>query len=224
MKILIVEDDPILASNLSQLLKQKSYTVELSSDGQEGLFWLMNHEFGAAILDWELPGLSGLEVLRSYRQSGGKIPILILTGRDKVVDKVAGLETGADDYLCKPFDQQEFLARLHALARRSADFVTSKLVVGDIELDSSTCTVLRAGVVVPLGSREYSILELFMRNPGKVFSPSSLIDRLWENDSEVTQAAIRSHVCKIKSKLEQCNGAPVPLKNVYGMGYKLELF
>ncbi len=225
MKILLVEDDSILAQSLVDLLTQRSYTVEHCADGEEALYWLTNYEFSAVILDWELPSMSGIELLSSYRNSGGRVPVLMLTGRKSTNDKVEGLDCGADDYLAKPFEPQELLARLRALLRRPPDMHLDTLVVGDLELNTSSCTVTRGGVSVNLGRKEYAILELMMRSPGRIFSSEALIERLWAVDTDVTEVSVRSHIARLRTKLDEaCANKPVPLKNVYGMGYKLEHF
>ncbi|MBX9668817.1 MAG: response regulator transcription factor [Candidatus Obscuribacterales bacterium] len=224
-KILLVEDDKSLSQNLSGILEGKGYTVEVCADGEEALYWLETREFAAAILDWELPGLSGVEILSRYRKGGGTIPILMLTGRKTTSDKVTGFDSGADDYLAKPFDPPELLARLRALLRRAPELRPDVLIVGDIELDTSSCTVTREGTVIKLGTKEYALLELFMRNVGRLFSAEVLIEKLWTADSELTEVSVRSHIARLRSKLEEsCGGKPVPIKNVYGMGYKLEQF
>lgn len=225
LKILLVEDDSSLVISLKDLLAQKTYIVEVCNNGEEGLYWLTNHEFAAAILDWQLPKMSGIELLRSFRASGGKTPILMLTGRDQLADKLEGFDTGADDYLCKPFEPRELLARLRALIKRGPNLFPDKLVLGDLEVDTSSRSVARNGVPVVLGSKEYAILELLVRNPGKVFSVDAIIERLWQADSDLTAVSVRSHIARLKSKLDQAHQElPVPLKNVYGMGYKLDLF
>lgn len=224
-KILVVEDDNTLAKSLKDLLSRKAFSVEVCSDGDDALYWLMNHEFAAAILDWELPGKSGVEVLNQYRRSGGKIPILMLTGRKATSDKLTGFHAGADDYLAKPFEPLELMARLQALLRRPQELKSDTLTVGDIELNKSTCTVTRNGNVVKLGLKEYSILELFMSNPGRIYSAEALIDKLWQSDTALTEISVRSHIARLRSKLEAGGGGKtVPIKNVYGMGYKLENF
>lgn len=224
-RVLIVEDDQSLTATLANFLTRERFVVEISHDGKEGLYWLLNQSFDVAIVDWELPGMSGVDMCQQYRKAGGSIPLLMLTGRGATSDKVEGFEAGADDYLSKPFDPVELSIRLRALLRRPGAVQRDVVVVGDIELDTSKGTVKRQGQVVKFSRTEFAILEVLMRNVGRIFSAENLIERVWGAEAESTELAVRTHITRIRGKLESAaDGKSVPLKNVYGMGYKLEEF
>ncbi len=222
-RILIIEDNKELADTVHDFLKRRNFAVDLVHDGAEGLYWLKHQELAAAIIDWELPNLSGINICTQYRNAGGKTPILMLTGHSAIEDRIEGLDAGADDYLSKPFDPLELWARLRALLRRAPNYQSEVIVSGDIELNTGTTRVKRCKNVVRLSKTEYTILEMLMKNPGRVFSSGDLIDRVWGADEEVTELTVRTHIARLRSKLvEAACGNPAPVKTVYGRGYIFE--
>lgn len=222
-RVLIIEDDKELLDSLRDFLKRHNFHVETSSDGEEGLYWLTHHPFDVAVIDWELPGLSGVEICSRYRKAGGPVPILMLTGRSSIDDKIEGFESGADDYLPKPFNPAELFARVRALLRRAPALRSDQIVIGDLELDTAKGTVKRGDQNVKVTKTEYSILEVLMKNPGRIFTGEELIERIWGAASDCTEISLRSHIARLRAKFEAINtGRPLPLKNVYGMGYKVE--
>ncbi len=219
-KILFVEDDESLAESVVDWLLSQQYVVEVVDNGSEGWDRLRLYKYDLAILDWQLPGMSGLEILKEYRNIGGMIPILMLTGKTETREKETGLDSGADDYLTKPFDFKELSARLRALLRRPPVARSTILKARDIELDPVACTVTKSGAVVELPAREFALLEFFMRHPNQLFSPDALLDRVWSSDSEATIDALKSCLKRLRKRLH-IDGEEI-LKNVHGIGYKLE--
>lgn len=222
-KILIVEDDEILANLVKKGLTKENYAVDIVTNGSDGLSWLQNEAYSLAIVDWELPQLSGVELCQRYRRDGGNVPILMLTGKKKSSEVVEGLDAGADDYLPKPFDMAPLLARIRALLRRPRAIAESHLVVGDIKLDPATGTVCVNENVVDLTKKEFGVLDHLMRNANRICSPQSILDNVWSTDSDSTPDVVRSVVSRLKIKLEAAGvGKESQIRNIYGMGYKLE--
>lgn len=222
--VLIIEDDEKLLASLAAYLKNQRFVVQTSSNGEDGLYWLTRQSFDVAIVDWELPDLSGIEICQKYRKAGGTIPILMLTGRSSTADKLQGFDSGTDDYLAKPFEPAELFVRLRALIRRAGNYQSDKLHIEDIELDLSSRIVKRSAQSVKLSKTEFEVLALLMKNPGRTFTPDQIIERVWGNESDATEVSLRSHIARIRSKLEDAgNGKPTPLKTLYGMGYKIEI-
>lgn len=219
-KILFVEDDEGLAESVSDWLRSQHYVVDIVDNGSEGWDRLRLYQYDVAILDWQLPGMSGLEICREYRKSGGQTPILMLTGKGEIQEKEAGLDSGADDYLTKPFDVKELAARLRSLLRRPPVTRTTILKARDIELDPVAIKVTRSGVTIDLPQKEFALLEFFMRHPNQLFSAEALLDRVWSSESEATVDALKSCLKRLRKKLE--TGEEEILKNVHGVGYKLE--
>ncbi|PWU02521.1 MAG: DNA-binding response regulator [Candidatus Melainabacteria bacterium] len=219
-KILIVEDDIKLASRLTDWLKHERHTVELAKDGQEAAGYLAMDKFDVIILDIVLPGVSGIDVCRQFRSRGGTTPILMLTGKTEIQDKTLGLDSGADDYLTKPFDAQELSARIRALLRRSTHLTENVLVVGRLSLDIASHRLLVDNKEVPLLPKEYSILEFLMRRPNHVFSPDDLLRRVWESDSEATITSLRQYIYQLRKKLSAFGIESIA--TVHGVGYRLE--
>lgn len=219
-KILLVEDDHALTQVLIAWLENARYEVDLSEDGVDGLERLRNNRYDAVILDWGLPGMSGLEVLRTYRNERGTAPVLLLTGRSGDDEKEAALDGGADDYLTKPFSTKELLARVRALLRRPQVLLKDVLIVGDLSLDTVHHKVLRAGKPVPLMPREFALLEFLMRHPGSVFSAETLLQRVWPADSEVTSDALRTYIMRLRQKIEK-DGLPSMIDTIPRVGYSL---
>lgn len=218
MRLLLVEDDLSLARGIRLALKPDRYTVDVVSDGQEALAALQDAGlFDAVILDLGLPRLDGLDVLDRVRQSGNTVPILVLTARDSIDDRVAGLDAGADDYLVKPFDVDELRARLRALLRRSHGRPSTTLEIAGIRLNPATMEVSHQGTVVSLARREFMLLQTFMSRPGHVFSRDSLSQQVYGWDEEVESNAIEVHVHHLRRKF----GSGV-IRTVRGVGYVMD--
>ncbi len=220
-KLLLVEDDAELRGMVEDWLKHEHYSVEIASDGHDAWERLAIYSFDLVILDWQLPGLSGLEVLRQFRQSGGKTPVLMLTGQKTIEQKETGLDSGADDYLTKPFHMKELSARVRALLRRSSAAPSNVLTAGEITLDPTTYTVTRAGQEVYLQKREFALLEFLMRNPNRVFTPDALLDRVWQSETDATEAALRSCMKRLRQKIDVEGEEPL-IRTIHGVGYKLQ--
>jgi DNA-binding response OmpR family regulator len=219
-RILIVEDDQSFGQGLVEWLEFEKHEVEWRHDGQAGLESLQSEGFDMVILDVEMPKMSGLEVCKRYREGGGTTPIIMLTGKDTVLDKVSGLDCGADDYLTKPFHPRELSARLKALARRPAKMMPSVIHAGEISLNTQTSQVFRGSEEIKLQRMEYAVLEFLMRNPGKVFSPNDLLNAVWTAESDRSPETIRTCIKKIRDKID-LDGKESVIQNVHGVGYKV---
>jgi two-component system response regulator PhoP len=221
VRICVIEDEPALREQLAQALRRSGHTVDAAADGIEGLYAL--REFGpdVAIVDLGLPGIAGLELIRQARAEGRRLPILILTARDRWQDKVAGLEAGADDYVTKPFQVEEVLARVQALIRRAAGYADPVLRAGPLALDTRTQAVTVAGRPVELTSFEYRLLEYLMLRAGQVVSKSELTDKLYEHDSERDSNTIEVFVGRLRRKLDPDDRLR-PIETLRGRGYRLQ--
>lgn len=218
MRILLVEDDPSLASGIRLALKPEHYTVDHLADGNAALNALHGDEpFDAVILDLGLPGLDGMRVLEGTRRRGNRVPVLVLTARDAVDDRIAGLDAGADDYLVKPFEVAELKARLRALLRRSQGQASPVLECRDIRLDPSTLGVSYHGRSVALSRREFTLLHEFMSHPGRVFTRDTLTRLIYGWEADVESNAIEVHVHHLRRKL-----FPGLIRTVRGIGYVLD--
>jgi two-component system OmpR family response regulator/two-component system response regulator QseB len=216
MRVLIVEDDPLLGDALAVGLKQRGFDADWVRDGREAQTAVRAEPFAAIVLDLGLPGLSGLELLRSERARGNKVPVLILTARDAVQDRIKGLDTGADDYVVKPTDLDELAARLRALVRRSKGEPAPLLSVGGLVLDPAARTVVRDGQAVDLQPREFALLQELMLNAGRVLSREQLEERTYRWGEEVESNAVEVHIHHLRRKL----GSNV-VKTIRGVGYLL---
>jgi two-component system, OmpR family, response regulator len=217
MRILIVEDEPSLARQLRQTLESAGYAVDSAEDGEEGQFLGETESYDAVILDLGLPEVDGLTVLDRWRKAGLKMPVLVLTARDSWSDKVAGLDAGADDYLAKPFQSEELIARLRALIRRASGNASSELVAGDVRLDSRSGRVTLAGEPVKLTAQEYKLLSYLMHHKGKVVSRTELIEHIYDQDFDRDSNTIEVFITRIRKKL----GADL-INTIRGLGYSLE--
>ena len=216
MRILVIEDDPNLSRQLADVLRGANYAVDCAFDGEEGRFLGGTEAYDAVVLDLGLPKLDGLSVLKSWRAEAVNLPVLILTARDTWTEKVAGIDAGADDYLAKPFQMEELLARLRALIRRSAGQATAELSCGDVLLDTRSGRVTRAGVAVPLTAHEYKVLAYLMHHQGKVISRSELIEHVYEQDFDRDSNTIEVFVGRLRRKLGDDT-----IRTVRGRGYQL---
>lgn len=220
-KILLIEDDPAVAAIVADALEDQGCTLEVVHDGPEGLNRLRHYLYDLAILDWNLPGMEGIDILRSYRAAGGLMPVLMLTGKDQMPDKETGFTSGADDYLVKPFHIKELVLRTKALLRRPATYESEQLCFENLTLEKQSHKVLVDNESVDVLPKEFQVLQFLMRYPDQVFSQEHLLNKLWPNDSEATTAALRSAVKRLRKKLTGAR-ANCNIKAVYGVGYKLE--
>lgn len=222
MRILVVDDDEAVRESLRRALQLEGYEVELAADGAEALdrLKLDSTEPDALVLDVSMPRLDGLEVCRRLRRGGSALPVLMLTARDEVADRVAGLDAGADDYVVKPFALEELLARLRALLRRSSGAPDDVLRFADLELDPATRIVLRDGGPIELTRTEFSLLELFLLNPRQVLTRSVIFERVWGYDFGFGSNSLDVYVGYLRRKTEQ-GGKPRLIQTVRGVGYAL---
>ena len=220
MRILVVEDESRLADLLRRGLTEEGHAVDVAATGEEALDWVEAALHDAIVLDVMLPGISGLDVCRQVRRGRRSTPILLLTARDAVADRVAGLDAGADDYLVKPFAFAELLARLRALARRPAEALDAVLTSGDLRLDPATHKAWRAGREVALSSKEFRLLELLLRNRGRVLTRAMIAEHVWGYDFLNETNVIDVHIRALRRKLDD----PYPgglIETVRGVGYRL---
>ena len=221
MKILIADDERAVRESLRRALELEGYQIELAADGREALYRLETEsQPDAIVLDVLMPGVDGLEVARTIRRSGSRVPILMLTARTQVDDRVEGLDAGADDYLTKPFALEELLARLRALLRRTADGSGEALRFADLELDPGTREVRRNGEPIELTRTEFSLLELFMLNPRQVLTRSVIFERVWGYDFGYGSNSLDVYIGYLRRKTE-AGGKPRLIHTVRGVGYAL---
>jgi two-component system response regulator MprA len=222
MKILVVDDERAVRESLRRALELEGYEIELAGDGSEALYRLeANEEPDAMILDVLMPGVDGLEVCRRIRGSGSKLPVLMLTARTEVEDRVAGLDAGADDYVTKPFALEELLARVRALLRRTTEGDDGEVLrFGDLELDPGTRQVRRGERPIELTRTEFSLLELFLRNPRQVLTRSVIFERVWGYDFGFGSNSLDVYIGYLRRKTE-AGGEPRLIHTVRGVGYAL---
>src|ERR671939_992357 len=222
MKILVVDDERAVRESLRRALELEGYDVELAGDGLEGLARVEDSQPDVLILDVLMPGMDGLEMCRRLRRAGNRLPVLMLTARDAVENRVAGLDAGADDYVTKPFALEELLARIRALLRRTtdADGAGEVLRFADLELDPGTREVRRGGELIELTRTEFSLLELFMRNPRQVLTRSIIFERVWGYDFGYGSNSLDVYIGYLRRKTE-AGGTPRLIHTVRGVGYAL---
>ncbi|MBP5973139.1 response regulator transcription factor [Brasilonema sp. CT11] len=221
MRILVVEDDPEQLEPLHAVLSEAGYIVDGVEDGETAQ-WLLSHkEYDLLILDWMLPTISGLSLCHQYRQAGKTAPVLMLTAKDTTLDKVTGLDAGADDYLVKPADLVELLARVRALGRRSPQWQGDTLRMADLQLHLNSLKVQRSDATVEVSPREAQLLEYLMRHPNQILTRNQIEDALWEWGMEPESNALTVLIRKLRHRL-QLVGAEDWIKTVYGMGYTLK--
>ena len=222
LRILVVDDEPAVRESLRRALQLEGYGVELAGDGSEALYRLESREVepDGIVLDVLMPEVDGLEVARRLRRTGSRVPILMLTARDEIADRVAGLDAGADDYLVKPFALEELFARLRAILRRSADGAVEVLRFADLELDPATREVRRGGGTIELTRTEFSLLELFMLNPRQVLTRSLIFERVWGYDFGPGSNSLDVYIGYLRRKTE-AGGKPRLIQTVRGVGYAL---
>lgn len=222
MRILIAEDETELAKGLKFLLEKNMFTVDAVHDGEEAFAYFQSRDYDVVILDIMMPKVNGLEVLRQIREAGSKVPVLMLTAKAEIEDRVAGLEAGADDYLPKPFASPEFIARVKALSRRNAGYADTCLTFGSVCLDCNRYEMNCGGQAVRLNNKEFQVMELFMRNPRIVFSTGHLMDKLWGQDSEADISVVWTYIGFLRKKLKEFD-ADIEIRTARGAGYYLDL-
>lgn len=221
MRILLVEDSPRLQRSLGTALRKTGYAVDLAGDGEQGLWLAMSHDYDVIVLDIMLPKRDGLSVLTELRRQGKKVHVLLLTARDTVPDRVQGLQSGADDYLVKPFALEELLARVQALGRRAYGTKQPRLQVGDLEIDTLARCVRRAGQPVDLTAREYLLLEYLVRRRGQVVSRAEIEAHIYDEHVDPMSNVVDSAVCSLRKKLGAAD-SPALIHTRRGLGYVLE--
>lgn len=217
-KVLVVEDDRQLSNLIVDWLKGEGHLPEVAAKGADGLEYLRSFKFDLVILDWDLPGMSGLDVCREFRHSGGKTPILMLTGKTHIDEKAVGLDSGADDYLTKPFHFKELGARLRALLRRPAAVQANILTAGCLTLDPSTRQVQASGKELSLQPKEFALLEFLMRHPNQPFSSEAIIERVWSSDTEAAPDTVRIQIMRLRNKIDQ-GGKESMIRTLHRVGY-----
>jgi DNA-binding response OmpR family regulator len=223
MRILVVEDEHRIGTTIKKGLELEKYAVDLAFDGRDGLDLATTEEYDCLILDIMLPGIDGISICKKLRQDSIHTPILILTAKGQTEDKILGLNSGADDYLTKPFSFEELLARVRALIRRPSGSQNPILKVGDLELDTISYLVKRGGRKLSLSGKEYSLLEYLMRHSGKIISKEQIISHVWNYDDDVLPNTVEVYIRKLRQKIETpFKNKKLLLNTVRGFGYKIE--
>ena len=221
MRILLVEDEIHLAQALTEILKKNMYAADAVHDGQSGLEYALSGVYDLIILDIMLPKMSGIEILKNIRAAKKSVPVLMLTAKDEIEDKIAGLDYGADDYMTKPFSTEELLARVRALLRRKGEVIDDELVFGDISLKLKKNELVSGDNQVKLSLKEFQILELMMYNPDQILTKERIIDKIWGGDSDAEYNNVEVYISFLRKKM-QFLGAKTEIKTVRGVGYSLE--
>jgi len=218
IRVLLIEDEPEIADYLVRGLREEGMTVEHAADGESGGHLLSRCQWDVDVLDWWLPGTDGLTLLKRFRGGGGTAPVLFLTARDAVSDRVRGLDAGADDYLCKPFAFEEFLARIRALARRPTQAQAMILSHRDVTLDLLTHAARRGGYLLELTAKEQSLLAFFLKHPGEVLSRTRIYEHVWDERYDGISNTLEVHVVELRRKLEV--RGPRLIHTLRGRGYR----
>lgn len=221
MRILLAEDDVRIANFITKGLRENAYAVDVSADGEDALYQTAINSYDVIVLDVMMPLKNGFEVCRELRKGGNKTPVLMLTARDATEDKISGLDTGADDYLTKPFEFAELLARLRALLRRSAEIRPPKIVIADLEMDTVGQRVWRGGREISLTTKEYALLEYLARERGKVIGRAEIAEHVWDENFDAFSNLIDVYIKRLRSKIDE--GFPIQLIHTRrGAGYVLD--
>jgi two-component system OmpR family response regulator len=220
MRVLVVEDEAKMAALLRRGLDEEGYAVDVATNGQDAVWFAAENEYDAIVLDVMLPDMDGFEVCRRLREADHWAPVIMLTARDAIVDRVSGLDVGADDYLTKPFSFDELLARLRSLIRRGARARPAELICGDLVLDPATHGASRAGSQIQLTSKEFALLEYFMRHVGEVLSRTRLIEHVWDFAYEGDSNVVDVYVRYLREKIDRPFGRD-SLETLRGVGYRL---
>jgi two-component system OmpR family response regulator len=220
MRLLVVEDQPRMASLIKRGLEEHGHSVDVASTGPDGVWMATENDYRAIVLDVMLDGYDGFEVARRLREAGRWMPIILLTARMSVEDRVRGLDVGADDYMTKPFSMQELAARLRALARRGQPERPTVLAVGDLRLDPATRRAWRGGVELELSPKEFALLELFLEHPGTVLTRTLIIEQIWDYEFDGVSNVVDQYVGYLRRKVDRPFGTD-DLETVRGVGYRL---
>lgn len=222
MRILLVEDEEGMSQALVEIFKKNKIGVDAVLNGLDGLKYAQTESYDAIVLDIMLPGLDGISILKKLREDKNKVPVLLLTAKEDISDKVAGLDAGADDYLTKPFDTNELLARVRALTRRKGEFKESSVTFGDLTLSKKNCELQSSdGKAIKLSLKEFQILDLLFENPHQIITKEQIIDKIWGNDSNAEYNNVEVYISFIRNKFENLN-VKVRIRTARGIGYSLE--
>lgn len=221
MRILLAEDEKEMSNALVAILKHNNYSIDAVYDGADALDYGLSENYDVIILDIMMPKMNGLEVLAKLREKGVHTPILMLTAKSQIEDRIKGLDTGADDYLSKPFAMGELLARVRAMSRRKAEFTPNLIQLGNISLNKENYELSNNDTTIRLSNKEYQMLEMLMNNPKRLISTEQFMERIWGYDSEAEINVVWVYISYLRKKLESL-GATVRLKAVRGVGYTLE--
>lgn len=221
MRILVADDEPEMTMVLEALLRQEHYSVDVVNDGQDALDYGLAQNYDCLVLDIMMPKLDGIQVLRALRDQNVSTPVLLLTAKSQIEDRVAGLDSGADDYLPKPFDNRELIARVRALTRRGREYTPNVLAAGNVTLDCSTFELKCGGSCVRLGNKEFQMLELLMRQKGRLISTEQFMEHIWGYGSDAEINVVWAYISYLRRKLEAV-GANVRISARRGQGYLLE--
>ncbi|HAZ43313.1 MAG TPA: DNA-binding response regulator [Cyanobacteria bacterium UBA11369] len=222
MRILVVEDDVQIADMLTEALTNRHYTVDVAQDGEMAWNWIETLEYDLVLLDITLPKMNGLLFCQKLRDRNFSIPVLMLTARDTIADKIIGLDAGADAYMVKPFDLEELMAQIRALLRRKSSTTRSKLSWGSLSLDPDTYEVTFEGQLLHLTPKEYALLELLVSNGRRVLSRPGIIERLWSMDESPTEEAVKTHIRTLRQKLRAAGAPDDLIETVHGLGYRMK--
>lgn len=222
-KILVVEDEPEILVTVEQWLRSDNHIVDTASSGTEAIELLTLMQYDIVVLDWGLPGMSGIEVLKRFRAGGGTTPVIMLTGKQTLEEKETGLDSGCDDYLTKPFQLRELSARIRSVLRRSTGSggASNLLSAGDLVMDTAAHQTTKNGQPIKLMPKEYALLEFLLRHPNTVFTAEALIARVWPTDSETSSEMIRNYISRIREKIDS-KGQSSIISTVHGIGYRLD--
>ena len=221
MRLLLAEDEQELSKALVTVLKHNNYSVDAVFDGEDALDYLLAGEYDGAILDIMMPKMDGITVLKKVRASGSNLPIMMLTAKSEIDDRVTGLDSGADDYLTKPFSMKELLARVRAMTRRQEVMTDSVLKLADLSLDRATYTLSTPKSQLKLANKEYQMIEMLLTNPGQIISVDQFMDKIWGYDSEAEQNVVWVYISYLRKKLAALE-AHVKIKATRGLGYSVE--
>lgn len=222
-KLLLVEDDRDMATMISEWLTSQNFLIDVSHDGATARAYLKNDVYDCIILDWQLPDTTGVEILNGYRAANGMTPIIMLTAKGSINDKETGFESGADDYLTKPFSLKELSARIRALLRRPHEIVAQVYKISDLVLDPVKHRLTKGGVEIHLLPRDFTLLEFLMKHKDEVFSTDALLQRVWDSDSEATSEALRTAIKRIRKKIDAGDDEGTSLiENIPRIGYRMK--
>lgn len=222
MRILIIEDDKKIANAVKRGLEQESFAVDVEYDGKRGLGAALSDDYDLIILDRMLPETDGLNICEKVREKKLKVPIIMLTAKDKIRDRVVGLNAGADDYLVKPFAFEELLARIRALFRRPQQSIGNTLKIADLEMDTVSFLVRRGGEIIELSNKEFALLEYLMRNPNRILTKDNIIAHVWDYDADILPNTVEVFIGYLRAKVDKpFSNKPDLIKTVRGFGYQL---